>query len=262
MAELFEWVGLACIPFFLALDLVVQHRSFKKTRLWRLRGLLAVGAIFWVSLQVGGFWASTLPEYTLFDGSALGTWAGALVGVVVYEFFHYWYHRSIHRSDLLWRLLHQMHHSSESHDAFGAYWIHPLDAAMFTTIPILVFFPLLGLTPEAGALAFAFLTFNAMFQHANIRTPRWLGYIIERPESHGVHHERGVHAYNYSDLPLWDIVFGTFKNPETWHAETGYYHGASKRVLSMLFFRDVSSPEALDAPPAPVHPSGSAVAVP
>jgi sterol desaturase/sphingolipid hydroxylase (fatty acid hydroxylase superfamily) len=54
-----------------------------------------------------------------------------------------------------------------------------------------------------------------MFQHANLRTPRWLGYIIQRPESHGIHHERGLHAFNYADLPLWDMVFGTFRNPRT-----------------------------------------------
>ena len=38
---------------------------------------------------------------------------------------------------------------------------------------------------------------------ANVRTPQWLGYLVQRPESHSVHHQRGVHAYNYSDLPLF-----------------------------------------------------------
>ena len=54
-----------------------------------------------------------------------------------------------------------------------------------------------------------------MFQHWNVKTPRWLGYIIQRPESHGLHHELGVHARNYSDFPLWDMLMGTFVNPET-----------------------------------------------
>jgi sterol desaturase/sphingolipid hydroxylase (fatty acid hydroxylase superfamily) len=57
-----------------------------------------------------------------------------------------------------------------------------------------------------------------------------------------VHHERGVHAYNYSDLPLWDIVFGTFRNPGAWEAETGFYNGASSRIADMLIGRDVSQP--------------------
>jgi hypothetical protein len=37
---------------------------------------------------------------------------------------------------------------------------------------------LLGLPVEAGVLGALFLTFNAMFQHMGMKTPRWLGYII------------------------------------------------------------------------------------
>ena len=44
---------------------------------------------------------------------------------------------------------------------------------------------------EAAVLATFFLTFNAMFQHANVNTPHWLGYLIQRPESHNIHHALG-----------------------------------------------------------------------
>jgi len=147
-----------------------------------------------------------------------------------------------------------MHHSAESLDAFGAFYLHPVDAAMFTTLSSLIFFPLLGLTAEAGVLAALFLTFNAMFQHANIRTPRWLGYFIQRPESHGIHHAAAIHRYNYSDLPLWDMVFGTFRNARSEEGlRTGFYPGASARVLEMLIGRDVSKPRSpRDVDPVPV----------
>jgi len=106
-----------------------------------------------------------------------------------------------------------------------------------------VFFPLLGLTVEAGILTALFVTFNAMFQHANIRTPRWLGFLIQRPESHTIHHGREIHRSNYSDLPLWDMLFGTFRNPtEVRSLEVGFYKGASSRILAMLAGRDVTSP--------------------
>lgn len=85
-------------------------------------------------------------------------------------------------------------------------------------------------------------TFPSMFQHANIRTPRWLGYILQRPESHSRHHARGVHAGNYADLPIFDLLFGTFHNPRYFAAENGFYDGASSRVGEMLRFRDVSQP--------------------
>jgi sterol desaturase/sphingolipid hydroxylase (fatty acid hydroxylase superfamily) len=82
-----------------------------------------------------------------------------------------------------------------------------------------------------------------MFQHANIKTPQWLGYFIQRPEMHNVHHARGIHRYNYADLPLWDIVFGTFLNPKTvTDLPTGFYTGASARIGAMLIGRDVSKP--------------------
>ena len=98
----------------------------------------------------------------------------------------------------------------------------------------------LGLSPEAAVLAGIWQVFNGMFQHGNIKTPAWLGYFIQRPEQHGVHHERGIHGFNYANLPLWDIVFGTFKNPREWEALAGFYTGSSKQGLRMLLGRDVS----------------------
>jgi len=103
----------------------------------------------------------------------------------------------------------------------------------------------LGLSPEAGAWAAAFIGFCGVFQHAQVRTPRWLGYLIQRPESHAIHHARNVHAFNYADLPLWDMVFGTFRNGPavgTPLPRQGFYDGASARVWEMLAFRDVSRP--------------------
>jgi len=232
------------IPAFILLDLLHSQRRYDKARFWRLRALAATAGIVVFTTWVAGLWGRLFGGFSLIDGSGLGIIGGTIIGVVVYEFIHYWYHRAAHEWNWLWRAGHQMHHSAESLDAFGAYYLHPFDAAMFTSIASLVFFPLLGLTVEAGVLATLFLTFNAMFQHANIRTPRWLGYIIQRPESHNIHHGRGIHRYNYSDLPLWDMVFGTFRNSKTAEGlRAGFYEGASRRIPEMLIGRDVSKPK-------------------
>ena len=53
-----------------------------------------------------------------------------------------------------------------------------------------------------------------LLYHWNVSTPAWLGYLIQRPESHCVHHQHGLHRYNYADLPVWDMLFGTFRNPD------------------------------------------------
>ena len=46
--------------------------------------------------------------------------------------------------------------------------------------------------------------------------------------------------WNYSDLPLWDIVFGTFRNPKDFAPEAGFHDGASAQIPAMLAFRDVA----------------------
>jgi sterol desaturase/sphingolipid hydroxylase (fatty acid hydroxylase superfamily) len=99
-----------------------------------------------------------------------------------------------------------------------------------------------GVDPQAVTIILVTTSLLSIFQHSNIRTPRWLGYIVQRPESHTVHHGRGVHARNYSDLPIFDILFGTFENPAGYELETGFYDGASARVIDMLLLRDVTTP--------------------
>ena len=69
-----------------------------------------------------------------------------------------------------------------------------------------------------------------------------LGYLIMRPEQHGLHHERGVHAYNYGSVSLWDMMFGTFRNPQAFPAQYGFWDGASRRLGRMLIGRDVAQP--------------------
>ena len=233
------------IPAFLLLDYVVQSRRYIKPRFWRTRALAVTVGIFFFTGEVALFWGTLLGDFQLLDLSGLGIAAGTAVGLVVYELFHYGYHRLIHTYDWMWRGIgHQMHHSAESLDAFGSLYLHPIDAAMFTTWSSLVFIPLLGLPVEAAILGGLFLTFNAFFQHANIKTPHWLGYLIQRPESHHIHHQRGVHRYNYADLPVIDMLFGTFRNPRVLEeGQCGFYDGASSRIPEMLVGRDVTEPE-------------------
>jgi sterol desaturase/sphingolipid hydroxylase (fatty acid hydroxylase superfamily) len=260
MTEILTWASWLLLPAFLLLDLFVRARRFTAPRGWRLYALLVTGAAFWLSLEVGELWAQALPAWTVFDLSGLGTGLGALVGVVVYELFHYAYHRTAHEWGRLWRASHRMHHAAESLDAFGAWYLHPIDVLAFNSIAILVAFPLLGLTPEAGALIGVFLSFNAMFQHANLRTPRWVGWLIQRPEAHGVHHGRGVHRFNYSDLPLWDFLFGTLRNPARFEGKLGFFDGASRRIGPLLLGGDLHAPDGARTTPVPRPPRATTVA--
>ena len=248
MYELLGYLTIGLIPGLIIIDWAIRGKRHDSTKHWRLRATLVTIANFYLAGYVAAFWGIMLGDFHLFDLSGLGTWGGVVVGILVYELLHYWYHRAAHKFDWLWRAGHQMHHSAESLDAFGAYYLHPFDNFMFTSIGSLVFFPLLGVTVEAGVIAAFYLTFNAMFQHMSMRTPRWLGYIIQRPESHSIHHGRNIHRYNYANLPLWDMLFGTFRNPENFKVEQGFYKGASTRIVEMLAFQDVSKPRPSQEP--------------
>ena len=57
-----------------------------------------------------------------------------------------------------------------------------------------------------------------------------------------MHHRLGVHYYNFADLPLWDMLFGTFRNPRQFLGECGFDAGADRRLPAMLAFADVNAP--------------------
>jgi sterol desaturase/sphingolipid hydroxylase (fatty acid hydroxylase superfamily) len=148
----------------------------------------------------------------------------------------------MHEYDALFRVFHQMHHSAERMDTFGAFYFSPMDMVGFTALGSLSLSLIVGLSPSAVTLFLFTTMFLGIFQHCNVKTPRWLGYFIQRPESHTIHHGRGLHYYNFSDLPVFDMLFGTFRNPAGYEMETGFYPGASARIPEMLSFRDVSAP--------------------
>ena len=209
---------------------------------WRTRSLVVFGLYFGLSSYLPLLWDGALARYRVFDLTSWGLLGGAAVGVLAYELGVYVWHRAMHGSGLLWRVFHQMHHSAERLDTYGAFYFSPLDMVGWTLLGSLVLVVGVGVVPGAATAILLVTAFLGIFQHANIRTPRWLGYWIQRPESHTVHHARGVHAFNYSDLPLWDVVFGTFRNPAGYEHETGLGAGASSRLWEMLTFRDVSRP--------------------
>lgn len=224
-------------------EAIAPGRELPKVKGWLPRALGSFAAYFYLSSYLPLLWDGYLAPYQLIDLSQLGVVPGAVIGLLVYNFLLYWWHRTMHNTNWLWRSLHQMHHSAERLDSFGAFYFSPLDAAGLTMVGSLSLVLIVGLTPQAVTVFLFAAMFMGIFQHTNIRTPHWLGYIVQRPESHTIHHGKGLHRYNYADLPIMDIIFGTFRNPKGYEMETGFYNGASARIADMLMFRDVSEPE-------------------
>lgn len=238
----------------MVLEAVIPARQLPTIRGWRTRGLIAFAAYFFISSYLPLLLASQLAHLQLFDLSSLGKWSGALAAVLVYELGTYVWHRAMHASDFLWRTVHQMHHSAERLDTYSAFWFSPLDMIGWTML-FSVSITLIGVSAEAVTLAVYATTFLSVFQHSNIRTPQWLGFIVQRPESHSRHHAQGIHNGNFSDLPIFDVLLGTFHNPAEFAPATGFYEGSSSRVPEMLAFRDVSQPPVIAVAADPEMPA-------
>ena len=240
---LLDPLTLSVLAIFAALalwEMLSPARVLPRVRGWRTKGLLAFGAYLGISSYLPFLWAEWLAPLQWFDLSSLGTLAGAALGVLVYEAGVWAWHRSLHGSNTLWRYLHQWHHSAERLDTWGAFWFSPLDMAGWTALFSMAL-TLVGLSPSAIFATVCATTFLSVIQHANVRTPRWLGVLVQRPESHSWHHARGVHAGNYSDLPLFDILLGTWNNPRDFAPQQGFHPGASAEYAGLLLGRDVAS---------------------
>jgi len=246
MEILLDPVSLAIIAMYAGLmiwEAIAPAKRLPEIKGWKMRGMISFAVFFYLSSYLPMFTDSFLAQYQLLDLSGLGTWGGAIAGVLMLEFGVYVWHRTMHGSDILWRGFHQMHHSAERLDTYGAFYFSPTDMIGWTLQGSICLVLVIGITPEAATIVLLTTTLMAMFTHTNVKTPRWLGYIIERPESHSVHHARGAHRNNYSELPLFDMLFGTFVNPESYVEETGFYLGASARVADMMLFKDVAAAE-------------------
>jgi sterol desaturase/sphingolipid hydroxylase (fatty acid hydroxylase superfamily) len=71
-------------------------------------------------------------------------------------------------------------------------------------------------------------------------TPRWVGYIVQRPEMHRLHHERGKHTNNFGDIVIGDVLFGTCRNPARYDGPCGFPTERELSLKKMQLFRNVN----------------------
>ena len=219
-------------------------RKYPRVPRWILLGAvfytLSTSVLILVSYFIPQEW---LIEHRLLDGARLGVLGGTIAGFVGITFIEFWIHRLSHKYDLLWRALHQMHHSPIRIDMFGWLIAHPLELAVLQLLRACVLLLGFGIDPVAGMIVGVITAVIQMSGHWNIRTPRWLGYIVPRPEMHCIHHKRGFHGKNYSDFVLWDMLFGTYENPVgSVEFPVGFEESASSDLIGMLAFKDVNAP--------------------
>ena len=228
---------------YLVLERVLPGQPLPEVKGWWTRGLIFFAISFVLNGAVPAAVASIVGPQPGLSLNTLGTFGGALCVLLGGDLVTYWIHRTMHKTPWLWLWTHQMHHSAERMDMLGASYSHPFDFVVGGVLPSTLVTLVLGVSPEAAALGGLLGFVCGVFPHLNVRTPRWLGYVLQRPEMHAIHHTRDVHGYNYGNFALSDLLFGTWRNPEGFpDAPYGFWDGASGRVGAMLRGRDVSRP--------------------
>jgi sterol desaturase/sphingolipid hydroxylase (fatty acid hydroxylase superfamily) len=206
-----------------------SKRVMPQVRHWRLIGLAALAATLVVFVGTPLLIVPLLPPMAILNLNSWGNWAWPPLWVLT-TFLGYWAHRTMHYFDILWRGAgHQLHHSAARVDISSAAIFHPFDAIAVGVIPGLLAAGLLNSTAHAAAWAGLWGFLVSLYQHWNVTTPAWTGWIIQRPEAHMLHHQRNVHAHNFGDMPIWDRMFGTYAEPVEGPVQLGFDEGRGAR---------------------------------
>ena len=214
-------------------------RSWPQVAGWWFRAAMLNGFQALMVLVAGLLWNGWMLRHRPWSADGLGVTGGAIAGYVVMTFVYYWWHRWRHEVPFLWRWFHQLHHSPQRIEVITSFYKHPFELIANGVLSSGILYLLVGVGPQAATYAVLISGLAELFYHWNVNTPRWLGYLVQRPESHCLHHQYRLHWYNFSDLPLWDIMFGTFQNPSSWDASCGLGPENEHRMLEMLTGADL-----------------------
>jgi sterol desaturase/sphingolipid hydroxylase (fatty acid hydroxylase superfamily) len=144
-------------------------------------------------------------------------WLKLVLGVMLFDFVTYWFHRMAHVTPVIWRF-HRVHHSDTSMDASTNFRAHPVELIFWFGTSNILAAAIFGLGPVSLGLYFLIATPLFFLEHANLKFPTWLdktvGLVFTTPNFHKVHHEQDQYYTdsNFADIfILWDRLFGTFK---------------------------------------------------
>lgn len=224
---------------FLVWERIMPGRSLPNSKGWYIRSLSINLIQLGITLVTGKLWIEWFSDKSLIQLANLNApiFEG-LISWFIGTFIFYWWHRLRHK-DGFWQIFHQIHHSASRIEILTSFYKHPIEIFINTFIAAVILFPLLGVSLLASFWYNFFAATGEYFYHANVKTPQWLRYFIQTPELHSIHHQYNVHNYNYSDLPLWDRIFGTYKDTTEFTSRCGFKNGAEQRIPEMLIFKDV-----------------------
>jgi sterol desaturase/sphingolipid hydroxylase (fatty acid hydroxylase superfamily) len=232
-------VIVAATLLFFALERVLPGRELPEARGWYARAAFLNLCQVGIVLLAGVAWNRWLQSWSVFHiAKPVPSFLQGFIGWFLGTFIFYWWHRARHESKLLWRVCHQVHHSPARIELLTAFYKHPIEIVADSVIASALMFSLLGASPTGGAWFNVFAVLGEYFYHSNLCTPRWVGYVLQRPEHHSVHHQLDVHGFNYGDITWWDRLFGTFRESDALAPQCGFPDNHERNLAGMLAFRD------------------------
>jgi len=228
LLELF-FLGLIFIPLERLFARLKEHGIFRPG--WKIDMIHFTVSHLAVQLTV---FLSMLPAKWLFSWAVNAPLQRAVAGqslplqfveiLLVADFFEYWTHRAMHQIPFLWHF-HAVHHSSRHLDWLAAARIHVVDSVAIRAVTFIPLF-ILGFSTPAIFAYVVFVTFHALFIHANVGFNfGWLDWVIATPRFHHWHHAIEAEAVDKNfgvHLPIIDKLFGSLFLPQkAWPAGYG-----------------------------------------
>lgn len=232
-------LGVAII--ILTVERLVPGVELEKVRYWYRRAFIFNGGQAAIAVAGTYLWDLWFSKISLFSLNDLPLMYQVLVGYMTITFVYYWWHRARHSVPVFWRLLHQFHHSPVRIEVITSFYKSPLEITLNGMLTSAILYLMFGLSVMAVGLCVLVTALAELIYHMNIKTPRVMGLFFQRPEMHRIHHQQGLHHYNYSDLPIWDMLFGTYRNPSIVENKTGFPDDNENRVIDLLRGRELKS---------------------
>ena len=151
-------------------EAIFPARRLPNIPFWRIKGIIAFFFFFFLSSYLPLWYADWLQSAQFIDLIQMNVALAAALGILLYELGMYLWHRGMHTNNILWRVFHQMHHSAERLDTYGAFFFSPFDMIGFTLLGTFCFSFIMGLPPQAITITLLVSNFFSIFQHANIKT--------------------------------------------------------------------------------------------
>jgi len=258
-----KYVVLFTILFFGGIEIFAGH--IKNSSRTRDDWMAEIGGFFLVSLAsfIGLFGINYLGEQLFPDAhysmASLSLWIAAPLYMLIDDVSQYWYHRSAHEYNFLWKH-HRVHHAAEDMGVMVSFRNSAMYFIFLPNVWIAAIFTFLGMIPATVlgliikqlVIASSHSTFKwdeYVYKIKALSPVMWvIEHIFVTPSFHYAHHGKSK-ADNISDpngnfgnaFTIWDQLFGTATFTRKFPTEFGLQTDTKDNWTAQLFYPFVTS---------------------